>query len=293
MMEIYCNAKLNLSFDITGTREDGYHLVDTVMQSVDLHDTLTVIRTQGEDIEITSNDPSLPVDERNLVHKAAKLLAETYGVKHRGISVNIKKRIPVEAGLGGGSADAAGALRALRLLWELDVGDDELAALGLELGADIPFCLRGGTARASGIGEVLTPLPPFPACFFVIAMPESGFSTAAAYRLIDEKSGYGHPSTEKLVAAIMSGDFDAAAKQFCSVFETSRVYGESRAMVEKMLMANAAGASMTGSGAAVFAAFHNEGDAAECAAYLKDDYRVFLAKPAIHGVFIGPCDNSC
>ena len=288
-MEIRCNAKLNLSFDIVGVRADGYHLVDTVMQSVDLCDFMTITPTDGSEIEIRSDNTSLPVGEGNLVYRAAKLLSDIYKVKNSGVSVYIKKRIPLRAGLGGGSANAAGALLALNKLWNLDIGDDELACLGLELGADVPFCLRGGTFRAKGIGEELISLPPFPECFFVIAMPGAGVSTECAYRQIDEKRDYARPDTERLISAICEGNTVAAAVRFCNVFETSGTNAASSEIIEKMRLLGAAGASMTGSGAAVFGLFMNEDDAANCCEKLKSDSLAYTAKPSMSGIITDSC----
>ena len=286
-MEICCNAKLNLSLDITGRRNDGYHYVDTVMQSVDLFDTLYIDSAEEDGIELRSNLPFLPVDERNLVCRAAHLLAEAGGVTRRGVKAYIEKRIPVGAGLAGGSANAAGTLLALRELWGLDIDDAELSALGLKLGADVPFCLSGGTARATGTGELLTPLKPFPRCFFVIAMPDTGVLTKEAFQLLDAKHGYERPDTEALVAAIGAGDARAAAKRFVNVFETSGTCGAGD-LTRKMLSLGAKGAALTGSGSAVFGLFESHLEAEACRLELIKEYRAWTARPVERGIYVKP-----
>ncbi len=287
-MEVLCNAKLNLSLDITGVREDGYHYMDMVMQSVDFFDSLTFSKNNSNTITLSSNVKYLPTDERNLVYRAAALLADRFGVRNRGISVLIRKHIPSQAGLGGGSADAAGTLLALRTLWNLSIDDQDLAELGLSLGADIPFCLRGGTARVRGIGESIEPLPAFKGCWFVIAMPKKGASTKSTFQLIDKRNGYARPDTDALVLALESGDLKAVAPLLSNVFETADTSSSAGALIKKLISSGALGASLTGTGAAVFGLFETRKAAETCQAIMRKECRAWIAKPVNCGVFIKP-----
>jgi len=285
-MKIYCNAKLNLSLDITGIRDDRYHYLDMVMQSVDLCDIMTINPIDSDEIEITSNSEILPVDTSNLVCKAAKALAELSGIKRAGLKIHIEKNIPMLAGLGGGSADAAGALLALRKLWQIPISDENLLALGASLGADIPFMLKGGTARVKGIGELINPIAPLGDCYFVIVMPDKGISTKEAFSSIDERTGFIHPSTNRLIESIERGDIHTASKLFCNVFETSGLFPLSTQVKKEMLSYGALGASLTGSGSAVFSLFLNETDAINCLLKLSSKYECFLSKPAGKSIYL-------
>lgn len=295
-MVVLCNAKLNISLDVTGIRDDGYHCMDMVMQSVDFFDTLQIETDDSNEIKIRSNLPYLPTDGRNLVFRAAKLLAGRYSVKNRGLSVFLKKRIPSQAGLGGGSADAAGTLLALRRLWNLPADDGELQKIGLSLGADIPFCLLGGTARVEGIGEQIQPLSPLRGVWFVIAMPKRGVSTKSAFRLIDEKTGYRRPDTDALVAAMARQDIWAAAKEMKNVFETAGTSESAAPLMQKIRECGALSASMSGTGAAVFGVFLDRAAAEHCKESLKWQARAWVARPVGHGIAmksLKPGTNSC
>lgn len=283
-MELFCNAKLNLSLDITGVRDDGYHYMDMVMQSVDFFDTLKIEKDDSNEIKIRSNVPYLPTDDRNLVVKAAKLLATRYEVENRGLLIHIQKRIPSQAGLGGGSADAAGTLLALRRLWNLSIGDEDLKKIGLSLGADVPFCLSGGTARTTGIGERIEQLPPFRGCWFVIVMPKRGASTKATFKLIDGKSGYARPDTDALITAMAGGDIKAAAHEMKNVFETAGTSETAAPLMARLLEQGALAASMSGTGAAVFGVFADRPAAERCKEALKKEVRAWVARPVECGV---------
>lgn len=285
-MEILCNAKLNLSLDLTGLREDGYHLIDSVMQSVDLYDYITVNPVNTGKITIRTNLSYLPTDERNLVHKAAALLSSKYSGKNNGLDITIKKIIPSQAGLAGGSSNAAGTLLALRQLWNLDLNDEELVELGLTLGADVPFCLTGGTARVRGIGEIIEPVKPLKNCFFVIVMPNKGVSTREAFKLIDEKENYKRPNTDSLIAAIDEGNTNLTADNLINVFNTAGICEFSPEIGDKLRSFGALGVSLTGSGAAGFGFFKDRKDADACLLEIRKNHRAWVARPVGYGIII-------
>ena len=257
-------AKINLSLDITGIRENGYHNIDTVMQSVGLCDTVTISRMSGQGLYISCNQPRIPCDETNYAHIAASRFFERFGRPDTAISIDIQKRIPSEAGLAGGSADAAGVLVGLNGL--LDVGADveTLCGLGLTVGADVPFCIMGGTRRARGVGEEFSILPALPPCHILIAKPAAGISTAESYRRYDRSGARRRPDTDRLVHCLEQADLQGLAKGMYNVL--SEVAGlpaieEIRAV---MLACGALGAMMTGSGSAVFGLFTSRGQAKHC-----------------------------
>ena len=179
-------AKINLGLEVLGTRADGYHLLRTGMQSISLADELLLTRTAEEGITLRCDEPSLPTDGRNLAFRAAEAVFRHCGLSG-GVRIELKKQIPAEAGLGGGSADAAAVLRGLRALFALPLDDEALRELALPLGADVPFCVGGGTMLAEGIGEALSPLPPMPPCHLVIVKPPCGSSTKAVYAALSLK----------------------------------------------------------------------------------------------------------
>ena len=170
-------AKINLFLDIRGKRSDGYHIVSMVMQSISLCDEITASRTDDGDIKIVCSDENIPLDETNTVYKAVELFFKETEKENKGIEIKIKKNIPTEAGLGGGSTDAAAVLHALNKLYDTELSRKELAEIGAEIGADVPFCVYGGTMSASGIGTILSPLPDLPECYLVIVKPNIGVCT--------------------------------------------------------------------------------------------------------------------
>ena len=230
---VQARAKINLTLDVTGRREDGYHTVQMVMQSVALHDTIRVAVTQGErkprGILLTCNLPYLPVDERNLAYRAAELFYQETDALPGTCEIHIEKRIPMAAGLAGGSSDAAAVLRALAALHNVCLTDDELCAMGLKLGADVPYCLRGGTMLAEGIGEELTALSPMPHCWVVLCKPPFAVSTKDAYREMDEVSIRQRPDTKGMIRALEKGDYHGVASRLSNVMElVTAISGNSR-----------------------------------------------------------------
>ncbi|MDO4269869.1 MAG: 4-(cytidine 5'-diphospho)-2-C-methyl-D-erythritol kinase [Eubacteriales bacterium] len=272
--EVEARAKINLTLDVTGKRDDGYHTVKMVMQSVALHDDVKVAVTHGEKkprgIVLSCNLPYLPVDERNLAYRAAELFYETTGILLETCEIHIEKRIPVAAGLAGGSSDAAAVLRALSALHAAGLTDDELCAMGLKLGADVPFCLRGGTMLAEGIGEELSPLPALPHCFVVLCKPPFAVSTKEVYREIDALDIKKRPDTDGLIKALEKGDLAGVTKRLANVMEgvTARKRRQIDEIKRFLLENGADGALMSGSGPTVYGLFADEGRAKTAAKML-------------------------
>lgn len=284
-LTVKANAKLNLTLDVVGKKDDGYHLLETVMQSVSLHDTITLKDDRSESITVTTSNPDIADDESNLAYRAAKAFFEATGIKNPGVEIRIKKRIPTEAGLAGGSADAAGVLVGLNELFSAGLEVDALCDIGERLGADVPFCIVGGTVLASGIGNILSPIPTLEDCFFVVAKPESSVSTANAYALVDSYKGeLLHPNSISLSEHICGGDIKAVARGCVNVFEQALELKESTAIKELMLEEGALGACLTGSGSAVFGIFSERDEADDCAEKLERVYDdVFVVEPVSFG----------
>lgn len=278
MCEIKKNAyaKINLGLDVTGLREDGYHEVKMVMQSLLLHDTVTLRKTGEQEetpgIRITVNDPALPTDRRNLCYKAAERMLSAYGISE-GISIDIRKEIPIAAGLAGGSTDAAAVLAGINELFSLGVAEEELMAHGKQIGADVPFCLMGGTALSEGIGEKLTALPAMPAYPVLLFKPDTDVSTASVYKRLDEKPIEVHPDIDGMVAAIRRGEPAGVFSRMGNVL--AAVTEEDVTIVpvvkEKMKALGALGAMMSGSGPTVFGIFGTEKAADDAYAALKKE----------------------
>lgn len=254
-MEINAYAKINLTLGILGIRDDGYHEVEMLMQAVDLHDSL-VFEEIPAGIVVESDCPDLPPGPENLVFRAAVLLREYTGCR-RGVKINLSKNIPVAAGLAGGSTDAAAALRALNSLWDLHLPGEELFNLGGRLGADVPFCLLGGTALARGKGELLTPVEGVKDLGVVLVKPPFGVSTARVYSLYDHLPPGPQPDTQAMLTALWKGDFNL----ICSLLQNSlervaiKMYPVLEEIKKSLLEAGAAGALMSGSGPTVFGLF--------------------------------------
>lgn len=281
-------AKINLSLDITGRREDGYHLIETVMQAVDLYDRVTVRQTGAPGtIRLGLMDARIPGGPANTAYRAAEaffVAAEDKGIRNPGISIAINKRIPMQAGLAGGSADAAGTLAALNRLTDARLTDEELCVIGARVGADVPFCIVGGAAFAEGTGTILSPLPSMPDCFIVVAKPDCGVSTPEAYRRIDSAALRHRPHTSVVADALCAGELDTLSRELCNVFEEALALPEVGAIRQVMRDHGTLGCCMSGSGSAVFGLFEEETGARRCMAALKRDYaEVFLCRPCPHG----------
>jgi 4-diphosphocytidyl-2-C-methyl-D-erythritol kinase len=245
-------AKINLSLDVLHKRPDGYHEVEMVMTTIDLADRIEMSLLDKDTIKINSQNRFVPDDQRNLAYQAARLLKERFNVK-KGVSITIEKTIPVAAGLAGGSSDAAATLRGLNKLWQLGLSIDELATLGSEIGSDVSFCVYGGTALATGRGEMIEQLPAPPTCWVVLAKPFIGVSTAEIYRRL-QIDGIHHPNTKEMVRAIEEKDFKRVCHHVGNVLEevTLDLHPEVALIKDQMRRFGADAVLMSGSGPTVF-----------------------------------------
>lgn len=257
-------AKVNLTLQVGSRRPDGYHAVMSVMQRISLWDTVTAERGTGRDTLLCSVPVTENVDD-NLCMKAARAFFAETGTKSDGVTITLEKHIPVQAGLGGGSSDAAAVLRAMRALYAPEVSDAELERMAAALGSDVPFFIRGGTALATGRGERLTPLPRLADGWFVVVKPPEGFSTPAMYRRLDELPPQ-PPQPDGMTAALGAGELRAVAAALCNSFERAVPPDSAVWVIREALRAQGALAAMlSGSGSAVFGLFDRE-DAARAAA---------------------------
>lgn len=282
-MELSANAKINLTLDILRRREDGYHELQMVMQSVTLADALTVTPAQGEEGQAVSDLHFLPTGGKNLAQMAAAAFREAAGLGGQ-VDVSIQKRIPVCAGLAGGSADAAAVLRAMNQLTGAGLSQPELAKIGEQVGSDVPFCVMGGAALAEDRGERLTPLPPLPSCRIVICKPHFSISTPQLFGRVNVRKIVRRPDTAGVAAALKAGDLPGVARRMYNVFEDvlePRRAAEIGEIKAALIDCGALGASMSGSGPSVFGLFDREDRAQEARERLSASYRdVFLCGPA-------------
>lgn len=250
-------AKINLALDVLGKRTDGYHDLKMVMASVSLYDSLTITLTpvgRGDETFIAnSTDPRLPQNDENIAARAARLFMRRVGITGWSCHIYIEKNIPVCAGLGGGSSDAAAVLRALGA-WH-PISEEILAALALELGSDVPYCLHGGLCLAEGRGEILTPLPPLQDCHIVLSTPPTSVSTAVAFGRLDIDNLSGRPLWTELIGMLRKQDLIGTARHLANVFETAGAPCEIACIEEAMLESGAQGAVMSGTGPSVLGVF--------------------------------------
>ncbi len=252
-------AKINLGLDVVRKREDGYHEVRMIMQTVHLYDKLDITKTKENKIAITSNLSYVPTNENNLVYKAAKLLMDEFQIKE-GVSVNLIKRIPVAAGMAGGSSDAAAMLYGMNRMFELGLSRQQLMERGVKIGADVPYCLMRGTALAEGIGEKLTQLPPMVKCPVLIAKPQISVSTKFVYENLKLNEETVHPDIDRLVTAIRNKDLNAVAEHMGNVLESVTIleYPVIEQIKAQMIQSGAVNSMMSGSGPTVFGLFEDE-----------------------------------
>ena len=275
-MEIQAFAKLNLTLDILGKREDGYHDLRMVMQSITLADTLTLEENRGEGLRVSANLRFLPTGEKNLAAAAALRFWEALGREPEDLDIRIEKRIPVCAGMAGGSSDAAAVLRALNQRAGEPFAPKELARLGERVGSDVPYCVLGGTTLAEGRGEVLTPLPPLPRCWVVACKPDFPISTPELFAQADRVKLRRRPDTAGLVAALEAGDLGGVARRMYNVFEDvlpARLYTRVAEIKNVLIQCGALGATMSGSGPTAFGLFDRLEAAQEARACLAQRYR--------------------
>ena len=265
-----CPAKLNLCLDVTGKRSDGYHDLKMIMQSINLFDIVTVEISSGDGIEIYTDKINIPCDETNTCYKAAKAFYDKLGAK-RTVKITIEKNIPSGAGMGGGSSDAAGVLRTLNKLEEAPFSVEELKVLGKTVGADVPFCVEGGSFLCEGIGEIMTPIVPMENVYAVVTKPEFSVSTAWVYKnlKLEEVS---HPDVDKLIVCLEKGDYKSFEKYSGNVLESviTKKYPEIENMKKKMTEFGAVYSLMTGSGPTVFGIFEKIEDAEGAEKYFKN-----------------------
>jgi len=281
-IEVSAWAKLNLSLDVLGKLPGGYHALRMVMQSVALCDDLRVSLTEERAFTAETNLRYLPGDERNIAAKAGRVFLEKIGEPRRGVHVEIAKRVPVCAGLGGGSGDAAAVLRAMNTLTDARLSRAELEELALLVGSDVPFCVAGGTALAEGRGERLTDLPPMPECGVVIVKPEFSISTPELFAKLDSVSLRCHPDTEGLLQAIREGSLLNLSHRVYNVFEEVLPgrFGEVAALKSALLDHGALGVAMSGTGPSVFGLFEREETAKNAAERLRGRVKdCFVCKP--------------
>lgn len=252
-------AKINLGLDVVRRREDGYHEVRMIMQTIQLYDRLDIKRTQEPGIQIQSNLSFLPVNENNLIYKAAKLLMDEFSITD-GVSVKLDKRIPVAAGMAGGSTDAAAMLIGVNRLFSLGLTKRQLMERGVQIGADVPYCIMRGTALAEGIGEALSPLPPMVKCPVLIAKPSISVSTKFVYQNLKLDDTTIHPDIDRLIDDIKAKNLHDIAAHMGNVLETATIpnYPVIDEIKKHMLSNGAVGAMMSGSGPTVFGLFDDE-----------------------------------
>lgn len=266
-------AKINLSLDVLGKAPGGYHELRMIMQTVSLHDDIRIIRTLSPGrIEISCNNRYVPCNKKNIAYKAARLLFHSYPAETAGYGLYIKiiKRIPVAAGLAGGSGNAAAVLKGMNQLFHLSLSNERLCELGLQLGADVPYCIMGGTMLSEGIGEVLTPLPAFPQSTFLLVNPRKPLSTVKIFSSIQNIPALPHPNTERLLELLSRGDAPKFMQCTANSLEVPAMHllPEIRQMKEVLIKKGAQGALMSGSGPTVFGLFQHESKAREAASSL-------------------------
>lgn len=272
-------AKINIGLDVVGKREDGYHLLKMIMQNIEVYDEIEIEKT-NKGITIKCNKPFVPNDSRNLAYKAAKLFMDTYNIKS-GVFINIIKNIPVAAGLAGGSADCAAVLKIMNKLFEINASDEELMKLGVKLGADVPYCIQGGTALCEGIGEKITRLKPFKNHILVLVKPPFGVSTKDVYKAFDISKAILHPNTSRLIVEMEKNNLEFVAKNMKNLLEnvTLRKHKTITSIKEEMIRDGALGSMMSGSGPTVFGFFDDMLKAQACYDNMKSKYTdVFLTR---------------
>lgn len=258
MISLNAHAKINLSLDVLNKREDGYHNLQMIMQTIQLHDTISIHKIPFG-VEIKCDAPYVPNNSTNIAYKAAEAMINKYKLD-AGVRIVIEKKIPVAAGLAGGSTDAAAVLKGINILFKLGIEQSELMQIGKTIGADVPYCIMGGTALAEGIGEKLTPLAPLGSIPTILIKPKVGVSTAWVYKTLDLDKVSKRPNTEKLISALEQKDIKYIAKNMCNVLEgvTIAKYPMIEKIKKNLLHKGAIGSMMSGSGPTVFGIFENE-----------------------------------
>lgn len=282
-MRLQAFAKINLGLDVLGKREGGYHEVRMIMQTIRMYDQLDMRKSVEPGIHLTTNKKYIPVDENNLVWRAAKLMMDTCGIME-GVSIHLHKVIPVAAGMAGGSSDAAATLVGMNRLFHCGLSKEKLMELGVQIGADVPYCVLRGTALAEGIGEKLTVLPPMPDCWILIGKPGISVSTKYVYTTLDLNTDTVHPDIDGMKKALEDGNLYGITERMGNVLQdvTIPAYPEVERIKEQMKTLGAVNAMMSGSGPTVFGIFDNEEKAQEACQKLRESgscQQVFLTVP--------------
>lgn len=252
-------AKINLGLDVIGRRENGYHDVRMVMQTIYLYDDVTIRKTENPGIVVKTNLSFLPVNDDNIAYKAARMLIDEFGIES-GVEITLEKHIPVAAGLAGGSSNAAAVLVGMNRIFDLKLSQKELMERGVKLGADVPYCVMRGTVLAEGIGEILSPLPPMPKCYILIAKPGINVSTKVVYEKLDSKPIENHPDIDAIIEGLEENDIYKVAASLGNVLEAVTIedYPVIEEIKDAMKKAGALNAMMSGSGPTVFGIFDDK-----------------------------------
>lgn len=288
-IQLKSRAKINLSIDVVGRREDGYSLVEMIMQSIDLHDIIKIKELDNNKIIIKSNSSNMPLDRRNIAYKAAVLIKKEFNIS-KGLEIYIEKHIPIAAGLAGGSSNAAAILVGLNKLWDLNLREEELQNLGLRLGSDVPFCISGRPALAQNIGEKLTYIKGLPdGTNIVVCKPNLFVSTKEVYQNLNMANVDTRPNTKLLLQKLEEEDIETVSKNMVNVLEsvTSKKYKVINEIESIIMYFNALGTLMSGSGPTVFGIFKSEEDALKCKVELLKRYKqVYFTKNSDKGAEI-------
>ena len=271
-MRLKAMAKINLGLDVLGKREDGYHEVRMIMQTIRMYDILDIRKTRRPGIVLTTNLPFIPTDQRNLVYKAAQMLMEEFDVEE-GLSIKLRKFIPVAAGMAGGSSDAAAAFVGVNRMFHLGLTEEQLMERAVKVGADVPYCIMRGTALAEGIGEKLTRLPRVPHCYVLVGKPGVNVSTKTAYENLKlDDPAVVHPDIDGMVTAVRNGDLDGMISRMGNVFEPGIIskYPVIQEIKDLMESNGAHKAMMSGSGPTVFGIFDDKEKMDRAAAVLRE-----------------------
>lgn len=276
-------GKINLGLDVLRRREDGYHEVRMIMQTVGLYDLLTMKKTKEDKISMTCNLSFLPIDERNLVYKAVKLIKDKYHIKD-GVKIDLNKRIPVAAGMAGGSSNCAAALKGMNQLFDLGLSIDELCEIGVTLGADVPYCIWGGTALSEGIGEKLSRVDAMPNCYILIAKPGISVSTAFVYQNLDLAGLSKHPDIDGMLECLNKKDLEGICERLENVLETVTIkeYPIIERVKKHLTDQGAMGTLMSGSGPTIFAIFKDKktaDNALESLRSIQDIKQAYVVRP--------------
>ncbi len=283
-VKVKAYAKINLMLDIINRRTDGYHDLFMIMQSVGIYDTVTVTENRSKAISLSCDAEGIPLDESNIAWKAAQAFFDFTKKKNKGIHIDIVKRIPHAAGLAGGSADGAAVITALNRLYKTDLGESELCAIGVKIGADVPFCLTGGTLLAQGIGDKLSRVKPLRRCYIVLAKPDFSVNTGYAYNQFDLYGKVHTPDKLGMLQAVQSRDLNAVCEKMENVFEQFIEVPKRIEIKETMKNNNAVGYCMSGSGPTVFGIFADKESAQNAASALSPIVKdVLVCSPVSSG----------